>query len=147
MRNYQLMRPFSLFQDLDKDFDQIFYPETKNAKWKPFSRVKEEETHYHLAMDIPGVDKEHLKVELNDQILTIAGERKDHFDKNGAEFDTYASFEQSYTLPKDSNFDEIEVNQSNGVLDIVIPKARKVDTKKSLEVKDGSSSFLTKLLK
>ena len=147
MRRYELMRPFSLLEGFDKDFDKLFYPESGASKWKPLSRVKEEENHYHLALDIPGVDKENLKVELHDQVLSISGERSDHMSKENQDFKSFMSFEQSFSLPKDANLDEIEVNQNNGVLDVVIPKQRKEDAKRSLEVKDGQSSFLGRILR
>lgn len=140
MRNYQLMRPFSLLQD----FDDIFYTKNEAKTWKPVSRAKEEENYYHLTMDIPGVDKEHLKVDLKDQVLSVTGERRDHFSEGSTEYDSVARFEQNFTLPKNSNLDEIEVNQHNGILDIYVPKFQKVDTTRSFEIKSGSGSFLKK---
>jgi HSP20 family protein len=126
MTHYDLMRPFSLLEGLDKDFDQLFYPKVGNSGWKPLSRVREEETHYHLALEIPGVDQEHLKVEVNDNVR----------DKNTTHF------EQHFSLPKDSNLSEIEVSQNNGILDIVIPKVNKKIEVKSFEIKTGKNVLI-----
>ncbi len=142
MRHYNLMRPLSLLEGLDKDFDKLFYPNVKSSKWKPLSRVKEEKNHYHLALDIPGVDKEQLKVELKDQIISVSGERKDLFKSENVETQDYNCFEQHFSLPKDSNLDEIEVNQNNGVLDIIIPKINQNAEKKSLNINIGASNYL-----
>ena len=139
MRRYDLVRPFSLFHDFDSLFDPSF---SKEMKWNPESRVKEEENFYHLAMDIPGVDREHLKVDLKDNILSIEGERKDLFKKEGTEVSSYGIFSQRFSLPKDSNLEEIEVSQHNGVLDIIIPKAKKNLEGKSLEIKNGKNGLL-----
>ncbi len=148
MRSYQLSRPVSFFDSFDKEFDRFFNPvSNEERKWKPFSRVKEEKNHYHLALDIPGVDKEDLKVELNDNILAISGERKDEFEKENVSFKSFGKFEQRFSLPKDVQAAEIEVNQHNGVLDIVIPKIDKVEERKNIEIKSGKSNLLSGLLK
>jgi HSP20 family protein len=141
MRHYDLMRPFSLLEGFDKDFDKLFYPKVGKSEWKPLSRVKEEEGHYHLALDIPGVDKEFLKVELKDLIISISGERKDSFVKKNSNEESVMRFEQHFSLPKDSNIAEIEVSQKNGILDIVIPKQNKQVEVKSFEIKDGENSL------
>ncbi|MAX66009.1 MAG: Hsp20/alpha crystallin family protein [Bacteriovoracaceae bacterium] len=147
MRQYDLVGPLSLLSNFDKDFNEFFNPRFDKSGWKPLSRVKEEGNHYHLALDIPGVDSENLKVDLKENILSIKGERKDHFFKDNAEVENYSHFEQSFSLPKDANLDEIEVSHDNGVLDVVIPKASKENESKVLEVKKGKSNFFNKLLK
>lgn len=146
MRSLSL-RPFSLFEDFDRDFDKFFAPNAvKEGRWNPFSRIKEEEKHYHLALDIPGVDKEHLKVELDDNILSIAGERKDHFSRSGQEVDSSLKFARSFALPKDANAEEIEVSQENGILDIIIPKISFEAKSKKLDIKSGKGNFLGRLM-
>lgn len=141
MRKYEIARPFNFFENLD----QFFEPQFKNElRWKPLSRVHEKESHYHLALDIPGVDKEHLRVELKDNILKISGERKDLYQSQEQKIESFGQFEQQFSLPKEANLDEIEVNHHNGVLDIVIPKIQKNKEHKSLEIKSGINSFLTK---
>jgi HSP20 family protein len=142
MTHYDLMRPFSLLEGLDKDFDQLFYPKVGNSGWKPLSRVREEETHYHLALEIPGVDKENLKVELKDSILSINGERNDTFLNDNVRDKNTTHFEQHFSLPKDSNLSEIEVSQNNGILDIVIPKVNKKIEVKSFEIKTGKNVLI-----
>mgnify|MGYP000574883556 CR=1 FL=1 len=142
MRHFQLTRPFNFFDEIDKNFDNYFTSTTERA-WKPTSRVEEKENFYLLTLDIPGVDKEHLKVELEDNVLSIAGERKDRFKNENEELNTFASFSQRYSLPKEINQDEIEVHQDNGVLDIILPKTQKKQISKTIEVKSGKSQLLT----
>lgn len=144
MRHFQLTRPLNFFESLDRDFDRFFAPDRKTeTEWKPFSRVREQEDFYLLSLDIPGVDKEYLKVELKDSILSISGERKDRFKDENTEVNTLASFDQRFSLPKGTNLDEIEVHQENGVLDVLIPKTKKEDLSKTIEVKTGRSQFLS----
>ncbi len=145
MKNYAVTRPRNFFDIFNKEFESFFaptFPEDEMFNWKPLSRVKEEDNYYHLVMDIPGVDKENLKVELKDNVMSIAGERKDHFADEKSEADTYARFEQKFSLPKDVNMDEIDVHQKDGVLEVVLPKARKDDQHKTLHIKEGRSAYL-----
>ena len=143
MRHLQLARPFSFLSEIDKDFDNLFYPQKSGLmSWKPQSRIYDEDNHYHVAMDIPGVDKEHLKVDLKDNILSIKGERRDLVKSEQHEIQNYGSFEQSFSLPKDANIKEIEVSQINGVLDIVIPKKNPELESQALEIKSGRNALL-----
>jgi HSP20 family protein len=114
----------------------------RDQRWKPLSRVQEKENFFHLALDIPGVDQEHLKVDLKENILNISGERKNHFKNEDEEVDSFLRFEQKFSLPQGINPDEIEVHQENGVLDIIIPKLSKKNESKSIEVKVGKSQHL-----
>lgn len=146
MNRYNIARPHSFFNDFDSSFYDLFSSESSSKReWKPVSRVEEEKNHFHLALDIPGVDKEHLKVDLKDNVLSIRGERKDLIKKENSEYKSFASFSQKYSLPKNANLDEIEVSQVNGVLDIVIPKINKEKESKSLDIKSGKNGLLEKI--
>ena len=143
MRHFTVAKPFNFFNSCDKEREQCFrHDYEKEQFWKPLSRVKEMEKFFYLSLDIPGVDKEHLKVELKENTLNISGEREDHFKREGQEVDSRLKFEQRYTLPQGVNADEIEVHQENGVLDIVIPKVQKNTESKSFQVNEGRSQFL-----
>ena len=143
MRHLQLAKPFSLFGDFDKDFEQLFHQQKPGVySWKPQSRIYDENNHYHVAMDIPGVDKEHLKVDLKDNVLSIKGERKDLIRSERDEIQKFGAFEQRFSLPKDANIKEIEVSQINGVLDIVIPKKNPEQESQVLEIKSGKNILL-----
>ena len=144
MRHFSVVKPLSIFDNLDRDIDRFLSPDAQIARsWKPISRVKEEERYFHLTLDIPGVDKEHLKVEIKDSVLNISGEREDHFVKDNNDVKAALRFEQRFSLPKGIDQDEIEVHQKDGVLDVVIPKSKKQNESKSIEVKVGRSPLLS----
>ena len=143
MRHFTVAKPFNFFNSFDKELDQVFRGDFEREQlWKPLSRVKEMEKFFYLSLDIPGVDKEHLKVELKENTLNIFGEREDHFKREGEEVDARLKFEQRYSLPQGVNSDEIEVHQKNGVLDIIIPKIQKNSESKSFQVNEGRSQLL-----
>ena len=142
MQRYELFNPLSFFNE----YDSFFSPNVTENSWSPPTLIKEAETHFHLALDIPGVNKEHLNVSVKEDVLNIKGERKDKFKNTDGEYDTLLSFEKSYTLPKNVNATEIEVSHDNGVLDVVIPKVSVEVETKAIEIKSGSGSLLQKLL-
>jgi len=141
MRRYDLVNPLSMFHEFDKNFGQFFGEETKQFKreFAPVTKVKEEDNYYHLMLDIPGVKKENLDVELKGNMLVINGERKNSIKNKDGEFESFGSFERSFTLPESSNFSEIEVSHDHGVLDIIVPKTVKRNESKKLEIEDSLS--------
>lgn len=143
MRQFSVGRPLSFFDNFEREFDQFFTPKRYEGKeWRPLSRVQEKENYYHLALDIPGVGREDLKVELKNNILSISGQRKDHFKEANSEGDSFIHFESQFSLPKGINSDEIEVHQEDGVLDVIIPKLQKQDQVKNIEIKAGKNQLL-----
>jgi len=141
MRRYDLVNPLSMFHEFDKNFSQFFGDDSKNYKRElnPVTKVKEEDNFYHLMLDVPGVKKENLDVELKGNVLQIRGERRNSLKNKDGEFESLGSFEKSFTLPEISNFAEIEVSHDHGVLDIIIPKTVKTNESKKLEIKNSLS--------
>jgi HSP20 family protein len=144
MSRFNIAGPNGFFNELDSNFSNFFATElNQKREWKPTSRIEEEKSHFHLSLDIPGVDKEHLKVDLKDNVISISGERSDLLNKDNSEYRSVGSFSQKYSLPKNANLDEIEVSQVNGVLDIVIPKINKEKESKTLDIKTGKNGLLS----
>ncbi|HAC71786.1 MAG TPA: heat-shock protein Hsp20, partial [Arcobacter skirrowii] len=67
--------PFKQLRDLEKDFYTVSKNEGVNA-FVPVVNTREGEFAYHVDVDLPGVKKEDIKVDINKNILTISGERK-----------------------------------------------------------------------
>jgi len=100
---------------------------------------REDEKAYYIEVDLPGVKKEDIKVDIKDNTLTISGERK--FKDEVKEDDYYkietsiGKFSRTFTLPEDADVENIDAKSENGVLDIVIPKVKKEESVKTIEVK------------
>lgn len=104
--------------------------------FSPSVNTREGEYAYHVEVDLPGVKKEDIHVDLNANILTISGERntkkevkeKDYYKKESS----YGKFQRSFTLPDNTDAENIEANSQDGVLEVVIPKMKrsKKETKK-----------------
>lgn len=130
--------PFKQLRDLEKDFYTVSKNEGVNA-FVPVVNTREGEFAYHVDVDLPGVKKEDIKVDINKNILTISGERKTKDEIKQEDYykvETYfGKFSRSFTLPENADIENIEAKSDNGVLEVVIPKLKDDITKKSIEIK------------
>ncbi len=105
----------------------------------PAVNVEEDEKEYRIEVAAPGLEKEDLKVSVDDGVLTISSEKKvEKEDKKESyirrEFG-YTSFNRSFTLPEEVNSEKISAKHKNGVLHISIPKAEvKVTPSKEIKI-------------
>lgn len=115
----------------NKDFD---FP----SKMTPAVDVSEKEDRYIVKADLPGMKQEEIKVNLEDNVLTISGERKEEKEEKDEKKRyhyyerSYGSFARSFTLPNTVKTEEIKAKYEKGVLHIEIPKA---EAKKPKEIK------------
>lgn len=157
LRNNNYTFGFDELSDLHKKMDNIFeemlipFSEstTRSLSIAPDYDVADTEDHYLLRMDMPGVPKEKLKVEVRDNVLYIYGEREDEWkrDKNNPRGRYYGRFETALALPVGTNIDAVEANYEDGVLRIAIPKTEAAKPKQ-IKIAEGSknSGFWSKLL-
>jgi len=141
-----LYRPFtSLFRDefADRDWSSLFYggPESRaSAGFTPAVDVVEQEKAYLLRAEIPGVSPSEIDLQVENDVLTVRGERKHEQQEERAGYRrverSYGSFARSFVLPQGTNVDAIEARAENGVLTVSIPKAQAA-TPRKVEVKGG----------
>lgn len=143
----------SLFKEFDNvfDFDDIFtYPRyldrsggsllTKWTNKKPLMNVSETENDYTVELSVPGLTKENVKIELNDDILTVKGQKNEKESEQQDNYSysefSYSGFERSFTLPENVNTEEISAKHENGILKLTIPKLeiKKVMSSKEIKV-------------
>jgi HSP20 family protein len=106
-----------------------FWNETEedSVVWKPRMDVKETKEAYELLADLPGLSKKDINISLNDDVLTVKGERKteekkEDEDRYYAER-TFGSFSRSFKLPTKVASEKIKAEYKNGVLRLTLPKA------------------------
>ena len=94
--------------------------------WHPAMDLVETDEHFVLRADLPGVDENDVKVELEDNVLTISGERRhEHEAKRGGYFRierATGSFARTLTLPDGVDPDAVQASFDKGVLEVRIPK-------------------------
>ena len=100
----------------------------------PACDLSETETHFELTLDIPGVSREDIKVELIGEKLTVSAERKEPEQSNESRSIVMAErakgrFYRSFTLGRGVDGGRIEAAYKDGVLTLSIPKAESAKPK------------------
>jgi HSP20 family protein len=95
-------------------------------RWIPAMDVVETEDHFVLRADLPGLSESDVKIELEENVLTVSGERKSEHEQKGEGYyrveRSFGTFSRSLTLPDGVDADGIQANFNNGVLEVRIPK-------------------------
>ena len=141
-----MVTKFDPFAEIKRLEDRLFraYPAVAQESntitaFVPTVNTREDEKAYYIEADLPGVKKDDIHVDISDGVLTISGERK--FKKETKEKDYYkvessfGKFERSFRLPEDVNEEDIKAESKDGVLEITLPKVKKEEKKKKIEVK------------
>jgi HSP20 family protein len=132
----------SLF-DINSDIvDQFFGNNWLNnrtdSKWMPAVDIEEDDNGFKFLIELPGIEKDDVKISLHDDILTIKGEKKYEKKDEGKNYHCYerryGTFERSFRLNSAVITDKIDANFKNGVLTIEMPKAE-IAKPKEIEVK------------
>lgn len=136
--------PFGLFSDFEKEFEDFWTAKRESAGVFPICDFHEDKNHYFLSLDLPGLSKKDLKINYENQILTVSGERREEYKKeskdSGARFSEkfYGSFSRSFKIPSQLDQDKIEAQFADGVLELTLPKAKETRGRE-IEVKEGKS--------
>jgi HSP20 family protein len=94
-------------------------------RWIPAMDLIETKDHYVLRADLPGVSQEDVRIEMENDVLNISGERKaEHTEEGGfVRLErSFGSFARSLTLPKGINPEAVQASFADGVLTLHIPK-------------------------
>jgi len=97
-----------------------------NDNFSPKIDISEDDKNIYLEAEIPGLSKDNLKLTLQDNILTIEGEKKtggETKEKNYFRSErSYGSFKRSFTLPENVDGDKVAAKFNEGVLEVTIAK-------------------------
>jgi HSP20 family protein len=98
----------------------------QSSTWLPAVDVWETEQELVLSFDLPGIPEDKIAVELDDNVLTVSGERERTSEHSGERFyrfeRRFGTFSRSVTLPAGVSEDAIKAHYTNGVLEIRVPK-------------------------
>ncbi len=124
--------PTGLYGSFDRFFSLGWPPAVYDGEapraggFSPRVEIRHEAEAIVLEAEIPGVDKDGVKVEVHDGVLTLSGEKKveRESEENGYSRSerAYGSFSRSFTLPKEVDADNISARYKNGVLQLTLAK-------------------------
>jgi len=140
--------PFREMNDFRRSFKQLdsmlANVDSNNVNsftsFTPAVNTREGEFAYHVEVDLPGVKKEDIEVDVHDNIVTLSGERSiknELKEENYYKVESdYGKFERSFSLPENTDVENIHAETADGVLELVIPKLKiNEDKPKKIEIK------------
>jgi HSP20 family protein len=136
INRFEPFRTHSLQDDISRFFDGAFErssDESSTTTWAPAVDIFETEHELVVKADLPDIKSEELDIRVENNILTIRGERK--FEKKVNESNylrverSYGSFSRSFSLANTVNSEAIKAEYKNGVLALTIPKREEAKPK------------------
>jgi HSP20 family protein len=129
---FRSFRPF--YGDFDKWFDEVADANSPaNGTWHPAVDVYETEGSYVLKAELPGVSKEDIKIDVNNNALTIKGEKKFEEKKEKDNYmrveRRYGSFTRTFALSDKVDSGNIKAAFKDGVLEVTLPKKEEAKPK------------------
>jgi HSP20 family protein len=119
----------SLQTEMNRLFNAAFDTPAGNGgarRWTPAMDLVETGEHFVLRADLPGLTESDVNIELEDNVLTVSGERKSEHESKGEGFyrveRSFGSFSRSLTLPKGIDPEGVTAEFENGVLEVRVPK-------------------------
>jgi HSP20 family protein len=149
---FSFMRRFS--EEMDKLFGDVFAdfgtarrrlaPGVKHglgspqAQWAPPIEVLERNDRLVVRAELPGLSKDDVKVEVTDDLLTIAGERREEREETREGYRhserRYGRFSRSVPLPEGVNSEDVRCTFQNRVLEITMPAPQRVERSRRIEI-------------
>lgn len=138
--------PFGLLREmtseLDRVFDESFFPSffwprrfaaLRTAGWSPEIDVFERDNRLVTRIDLPGMKKEDVRIEVTDSTLTISGERKSEAEEKKDNYyrceREYGGFFRAVPLPEGVKLENVTATFADGVLEVSVPLAVKAEAK------------------
>ncbi|MBO9666526.1 MAG: Hsp20/alpha crystallin family protein [Bdellovibrio sp.] len=117
------------FNDFDQVVESFLRPTyARTVEFQPACDINEDNEHYLVSFDMPGLKKEDIKIEVKDNNLIISGERQRDAtnDQDGTMLyreRAFGKFERTFVIPKSIDAERIEAHYENGVLSVALPKS------------------------
>ena len=146
LTNTRVDRPFDPFFEeilplrnkVDRIFNKFFdvaeEPMLTTAKWAPVADIIETKDNFIVRAELPGVEEKDINVEIENNVLTLKGERKLETKTEEKDFRrierNYGQFMRTFTLPPNVITDKITAAYANGIIEVIVPKKEEAKPKK-----------------
>jgi HSP20 family protein len=132
---------------MDEAFGAVGNGGTLASAWTPSCDVFEDKENLKIVLELPGVAPEDVKISLENQVLTIQGEKKQVAEEQSERWHryerSYGSFERMFTLPSTVDADRIDAKVEHGLLTVTLPKAER-SRLREITVKSGNQTSQTR---
>ena len=124
---------------IDDLFDSIIYKTLeKSQNWTPEVNVFENDKLYTVILDIPGVEKKDVNIEVEGSSLIVSGKREEANEKDMSLYYSqtrYGNFSRTFNLPEEINVEKINAKYKNGTLVLTLPKMEKINNSINIPIK------------
>jgi HSP20 family protein len=129
-------RPFAELEDVRSRIDRMFGEMASGGgeqRWNLSLDVVERDDAYVVRADVPGLKPDEVKIEVEDDVLTISAEHEESEEEKKDNYvrreRRYGAFSRSLNVPKGVTADQIEATSKDGVVEISIPKPKEQERK------------------
>lgn len=156
-RREQYASPFSFMRRFSEEMDRLFEdfgfgggfltPSSfgrefeQMSQWSPQTEIFERGNELVIRADLPGMTKDDINVDIEDDQIIIRGERRDERESDEQGFyhteRSYGSFYRSFPLPQGIDAEQANASFNNGVLEITMPKPTQTKRGRRLEIGEG----------
>jgi HSP20 family protein len=141
--------------EFERMFDEPFWPSfrrpwrefaaPRTASWSPEIDVFEKDNRLITKIDLPGMKKEDVKVEVTDRHLAISGERTSETEDRKENVyrceREYGSFYRAVPLPEGVKLEDVKATFSDGVLEVSVPLPAKAEAKvRKVEIQEAKAA-------
>lgn len=131
----------NLQREVDSLFDRFFNRSDEaqgaDAVWAPQTDLVEKDDAFHLRLDVPGMSKEDISINLQNGALTVSGERTSEQTEEEEDYvrveRAFGTFHRTFRLPDAVDAEHIEAAYEDGVLTINVPKTEE-STRRQIEI-------------
>jgi HSP20 family protein len=119
--------PFAELGELRSRFDRLFddIAETRGRSWAPAIDVERDDGNLVIRADVPGIKPEEVKIEVENDILTVSGQHEETKEEKSKSFlrreRRYGSFSRSMALPPGVEAKKIKAKTRDGVVEVTVP--------------------------
>jgi HSP20 family protein len=147
-REFFSASPFELMRRFTEEMDRAFegwglsrdsrFGGSQSALWSPAVEVFERDNNLVVRADLPGLNKDDVKVEMTDDGLVIQGERKRESEEKGEGWyrseRSYGQFYRLIPLPEGANAEQAKAQFENGVLEVSVPVPESQRRRRSIPI-------------
>ena len=123
-----------VFDNSWNDSDFVKNSEAGRRTWLPAIDIYENDDAFVATADLPGLKKDDIDISIEDNVLTVSGERKFEKSDDGGTFRrverSYGTFRRSFALPRGIDSTKVEAKFEDGVLSLTLPKSELAKSRK-----------------
>ena len=122
------LSPWRELGDFSTSFGRLFNEAAERGSWTPAVSVEESADELLFSIEVPGVARDAISVEVKNDVLTVRGEKKEEREEKdeGLKYHVwerhFGSFQRTFKLPSTVSVDDVGADYQDGVLSIRVPK-------------------------